>query len=77
MNLCEKLTYDYEKSKFTRLSFRDRRNMKKHLRLCNKCRDYVTDSDMLDALLQKVERSNKKYIFSDNEKKLIKGKLHK
>ncbi len=75
MKLCEKLTYDYEKSKFKRLSFRNRRNMKKHLLVCKKCLDYVADSDILDVLLQKAEKSNNKYAFSENEKKMLKGKL--
>ena len=75
MNLCEKLTYNYEKSKFKKLKFSDRRSMKKHLPMCKKCRDYQTDSDTLDHLLRKLEDPNVKYVFSDNEKKLLKSKL--
>lgn len=76
MNLCEKLTYNFEKSQFTRIPIRDRVKMRTHLAMCNKCRNYITDSKMLDHLLQKHGETYKnRYRFTLAEKQRLKSQL--
>jgi Zn-finger nucleic acid-binding protein len=76
MNLCEKLTHDFEKSKFTRIPIRDRSKMRKHLAMCHKCRNYIVDSKVLDQLLQKHSENYKnRYRFTVEEKQRIKRRI--
>jgi hypothetical protein len=77
MNLCEKLTHDFEKSQFTRIPIRDRVKMRTHLAMCRKCRNYIADSKVLDQLLKKhLETYKNLYRFTVEEKQRLKHKIN-
>ncbi len=76
MKPCEEITLDFEKSKFVRLSLKDRMILRAHVMMCSKCHRYLVDSRMLDTwLAEGFSQQDMRYRFSESEKERLRDLL--
>lgn len=76
MKRCEQYTLDVERSKFQKLSVKDRIALKVHFGICPNCRRYLKDSQQLDLWLKRrFQLSEPEFHFTREEKETLKEKL--
>ena len=78
MKNCEEVTLDIERSRFERLSLKNRMNIWVHISICKMCRKYAKDSKVLDELIRRRFRQMGKedcFRFSEKEKTALKELL--
>jgi len=71
MKSCKDITLLVEKGKITKLSFKDKMQVKFHLAMCKLCRNFAVDSDFLDRVLSRLKPSSLK--LTDEEKEKLKS----
>jgi len=75
MKNCQETTMDIERSKYERISGKDRLGLRLHLAMCRACRCYYKDSKKIDHLLEKKFRNLDEYKFSREEKSSLKQRI--
>lgn len=78
MKPCQQITLEIEKSRFVRLSVKDRLELRMHLAICPACRKYFRDSKHLDDWLGKKfshATENSSVAFTSEEKEKLKALL--
>lgn len=75
MKNCQDSTLDLERSKFERLSIKDRLGLRLHISLCSECRKYFNDSKTIDSLLKKRFTHLAEYTFTKEEKEELKRNI--
>jgi len=75
MKDCQQISELVERSKVERISLANRISIRFHNSLCKNCRNYFTDSALMDEMLSKRFRHLSDYSFTSEEKEEIKKKL--
>lgn len=68
MKSCKDITLLIEKGKITKLSLKDKMQVKFHLAMCKLCRNFAVDSDFLDKILSRLKPSSLKLTSVEKEK---------
>lgn len=68
MKSCKEITLTVEKGKITKLSFKEKMQVKIHLMMCKLCRNFAVDSNFLDKLLSQLKPSNLKLTSEEKER---------
>lgn len=68
MKSCKEITLTVEKGKITKLSFKEKMQVKIHLMMCKLCRNFAVDSNFLDKLLSLLKTSNLKLTSEEKER---------
>ena len=75
MKSCKDITLLVEKGKITRLSFKEKVQVRFHLAMCKLCRNFAVDSDFLDRVLSQLKPSSLK--LTAEEKERVKDSLNR
>ena len=77
MITCEQASYLIDKEQYTRLSFKERFDLKIHLMTCKFCRLYKVESHMINDKITKVFTfDNVKLELNEDQKKRLLEKLN-
>lgn len=68
MKSCKDITLLVEKGKITKLSFKEKMQVKFHLAMCKLCRNFAVDSAFLDRVLSQLKPSSLKLTPVEKEK---------
>ena len=77
MKKCQEITQDIEKGHMTKLSIKERLEIRVHSILCPPCRQYFKDSATIDNMLKRRFRHPEQYQFSLEEKENMKKNIRK
>lgn len=72
---CEKITYYIEKGHLTDLNISERVQVKLHKLICNCCKNYTPDSEMMNEILKMLGEEDDSPNLTDQEKQKIKDAL--
>ena len=75
MKSCKDITLLIEKRKITKISFKEKIQVKFHLAMCKLCRNFAVDSAFLDRVLARLKPRNLK--LTDEEKSRVKDSLNR
>ena len=68
MKSCRDITLLIEKGKMTKISFREKTQVKFHLAMCKLCRNFAIDSDFLDRVLSRLKPGSLKLTLEEKGK---------
>jgi len=74
---CEKITYYIEKGHLTKLKLSEKLQIKLHTMICNCCKNYAPDSDVVNHVLTLLKEEDNSKSLSDEEKQSLKDALQK
>lgn len=75
MKSCKDITLLIEKGKITKISFKEKMQVKFHLAMCKLCRNFAVDSAFLDRILAHLKPLDLK--LTSEEKKELKSSVSK
>lgn len=68
MKSCKDITLLIEKEKISKISFKEKMQIKFHLAMCKLCRNFAVDSAFLDRVLTRLKPSSLKMTSEEKEK---------
>lgn len=75
MKSCKDITLTIEKGKITKLTLKEKMQVKIHLAMCKLCRNFAIDSDFLDKILYQLKPKSVK--MTQSEKSILKSTINK
>lgn len=75
MKKCLEVTEGLEKQQFQRLGVKERLEVRLHLRICPKCREYARDSVILNRMIRRSMQHIPQIQFTDEEKRELIARL--
>ena len=72
---CEKITYYIEKGFLTKLNISERLQIRIHSMICECCKNYAPDSEMINKIMTLLGEENDVQSLSDGDKQKIKEVL--
>lgn len=72
---CEKITYFIEKGYLTQLNISEKLQVKLHTVYCKCCKNYPKDSEAINKMLARLDKTPNTVAFTDVEKKELKEAL--
>ena len=74
---CEKITYYIEKGYLTDLKLSEKLQIKLHTMICNCCKNYAPDSNVVNHVLTLLQEEDNSQSLTDEEKQTLKDALQK
>ncbi len=74
---CEKITYYIEKGYLTDLKLSEKLQIKLHTMICNCCKNYAPDSNVVNHVLTLLKEEDTSQYLTDEEKQSLKDALQK
>lgn len=74
---CEKITYYIEKGFLTDLKLSEKLQIKLHKMICNCCKNYAPDANVVNQILALLKEEDTTESLSDTDKKSLKDALQK
>jgi len=72
---CEKITYFIEKGYLTQLNISEKLQVKLHSAYCKCCKNYPKDSEAINRMLARLDKTPNTATFTAEEKKELKEAL--